>query len=392
MRWSPQRATAVGRGGSLLLLAACGPALEAPPIWAALLLVLAVAAAARQRLACPPWLAVIDYAACFLCASVWPGALIGLTLPAFEALRAGRPLLLMPLALPFLPPLRPMIGDPAVELLLAVGALCAACAYAGALLRGWGRDARRYRSEADSERYERLSLEELRGELLLAGAHSARTAELAERSRIASELHDHAGHDLTAAALAFRAYAELRKSGDADAAVWFDEALRRLEDGMGALRSTVHAMRPIAAYGLERLHEICDTFEACPIVLRVDGDTGRLPPHFWSVLEPAVKEALTNVLRHADARRVEAALEVGPQIVRLQVHNDVQSPHRVSSGAAHAPGIGLRNLRQRARAVGGHVSVRANEAGFLLVCVLPLPEQVSQEKETDDEHAHTDRR
>jgi signal transduction histidine kinase len=94
-----------------------------------------------------------------------------------------------------------------------------------------------------------------------------------------------------------------------------------------------------------------------------------VPVHAWGVLEPCLKEALTNAARHVSARSVDVSLDVGPRIVRLCVHN----PTRGAAATANGRGLGLHNLAQRARAVGGSISIDARE-GFRLICVLPLGE------------------
>ena len=90
-----------------------------------------------------------------------------------------------------------------------------------------------------------------------------------------------------------------------------------------------------------------------------------LPVYLWSVLEACLKEGLTNVIRHSQATQVDVVLDVNPFIVRLCVQNDGEAVGRAKDG------VGLRNLRQRARAVGGSISVNDTN-GFRLVCVLPL--------------------
>ena len=93
----------------------------------------------------------------------------------------------------------------------------------------------------------------------------------------------------------------------------------------------------------------------------------------WSVLEPCLKEGLTNAARHGAPGKVLVTLDVGPRIVRLCVHNPAGGGAGSGRGvvAAEAPGLGLRSLRQRARAVGGSLTTDATN-GFRLICVLPL--------------------
>ncbi|MCX7028544.1 MAG: histidine kinase, partial [Spirochaetes bacterium] len=219
--------------------------------------------------------------------------------------------------------------------------------------------------EADRDRRERYDLESLKGELLSANVRVARMAEVAERARIARDLHDHAGHEIAAAELALEAYRGLADEGDPQATELHEEARRRVADGMALLRRTARGIAPEAAVGVGSLEEICRRFSACQIAFTVHGDTAGVPIHAWGVLEPCLKEALTNASRHEAPGRIDVSLDVGPHIVRLCVHNPTQG---VVPGGH---GLGLRNLSQRARAVGGSIATDTRD-GFRLICVLPL--------------------
>jgi two-component system, NarL family, sensor histidine kinase DesK len=119
------------------------------------------------------------------------------------------------------------------------------------------------------------------------------------------------------------------------------------------------------AVGVGSLEQICRRFSACPVSFTAHGDTAAVPVHAWGVLEPCLKEALTNASRHDAPGTIDVALDVGPHIVRLSVHNAVRGV--VTPGR----GLGLRSLTQRAEAVGGSIAADSRD-GFRLVCVLPL--------------------
>jgi signal transduction histidine kinase len=288
--------------------------------------------------------------------ALWPGGAYAFALPIFDACLAARPALALPALV-------------ALELLRAWSIPSAAAAIASALagcaFHLWAFQLQRARNEADRDRRERYELESLKGELLAANVRVARMAELAERARIARDLHDHAGHEITAAQLALQAFQRLWEEGDLQAAEVLAQAQRRVADGMDLLRSTVHGMSPDGASGVGALEEICRRFTACQVAFSVHGNTDVIPVHAWGVLEPCLKEALTNASRHVSAGRVDVSLDVGPHIVRLCVHN----PTRLA--ATDGRGLGLHNLAQRARAVGGSIATDTRD-GFRLICVLPL--------------------
>ncbi|MBN2980181.1 MULTISPECIES: sensor histidine kinase [Cohnella] len=371
--WTPGTGIALWRFAGLLLLAALWLSGRSGVAGVVLLLFLAIMAAARWRLALPGWTVLLDQAACLACTAAWPEAWYALALPAFEAALAGRLWLALPAASVLLLSDRPALISLAV---LAQGAL------GGWAMRAWSVQLTASRREADRARRDRYELEHLKTELLQANVDAARLAALTERGRIAAELHDHAGHELTAAALALQAFDQLRKEGDPRADDLFGQAERRLASGTAYMRETVRAMIPATPVGADLLEEVCRDFAACPIRFHRFGDTARIPAYQWTILEACLKEALTNVARHADADRVDVSLDVGPHIVRLDVHDDgAAGPIGRSEGEAanEGGGIGLRNLRRRARAVGGSLSVDRSE-GFKLVCVLPLePEETERE-------------
>lgn len=354
--WTPKTSTIIWRILGLLLLCLLWLRGHSSEVGVVLLLFLIVMALARWRFALSGWTVLIDQAACLVTIQFWPDAVFGLVMPVFEGMLIGQPWFV-------LPGLIWSIFYSQMSIPLAVALVQAG--FSGWTIHGWFLETKVYRQEADRERRDRYELESLKGELLLANAQVARMAELSERNRIAQELHDDVGHELTAAVLALQAFEQLWREEDPLAKEMFLQAQQRLSNSALHLRETVHNMKPVKEMGIDGLKEICNRFTTCPINLEVYGDTSRVPVYLWSILEPCLKEALTNVVRHAKATRVNISLDVNPHIVRLSIHDDGVGSRGDSSG------IGIRNLRQRARAVGGSVAIDTIE-GFRLICVLPM--------------------
>jgi two-component system sensor histidine kinase DesK len=323
-----------------------------------LVLVLAVLALARWRFTLPAWTTLLDQAACIVAGVFWPDARFAFVLPVFDSCLAMHP----EYALPTMAALV-VLQAWSIPVAAALGAAAAA----GASIHLWTHQLSRARGEADRERRQRYELESLKAELLSANVRVARLAEVTERTRIARDLHDHAGHEITAALLALEAFRRLWKEGDPQAGELLDQAAGRVAEGMKLLRRTVHDMAPGTELGLGTLEEICRRFTACEVAVSVHGDTAAVPTYAWGVLEPCLKEALTNAARHASAGRIDVTLDVGPHIVRLCVHNPARG------GAGSGRGVGLHNLSQRVKAVGGSITTDAGE-GFRLICVLPIDE------------------
>jgi two-component system sensor histidine kinase DesK len=357
-RLTPSTMALLWRLTGLLPLCALWIARNSDEAGLILVLLLTVLALARWRFRLPAWTTLVDQAACIGAGVFWPDARLAFALPVFDSCLATHPEYTLP-ALVALVVLRAWS--------IPVAAALGVAAVAGFSIHLWAHQLLLVRREADRDRRERYELESLKAELLSANVRVARMAETAERARIARDLHDHAGHEITAAQLALDAFRRLWKVGDPQAGELLDQAARRVADGMKLIRRTVHDMAPQTPVGVDTLEEICRGFTACEVAFSVHGDTAVVPIHAWGVLEPCLKEALTNAARHEAASRIDVSLDVGPHIVRLRVYNPIRG--RVGDGH----GAGLHNLSQRVKAVGGNITADSRD-GFTLVCVLPLDE------------------
>ncbi len=180
----------------------------------------------------------------------------------------------------------------------------------------------------------------------------------AERLRIAQELHDQIGQELTAVLLSLarvetRAQATLK--GDVIAV---QEAVRcTLEE----VRRIAIELRPEALddLGLDSaLAVLCERFTertGLRITERIDPELPALSPEIELVLYRVAQEALTNVARHSGADDAKLELE----------HRDGRLTLTVSDGgrglpAGYAPGAGMRGMRERATLIGAHLTIKAD--------------------------------
>ena len=202
-----------------------------------------------------------------------------------------------------------------------------------------------------------------RTEALLASQEEVRRlAGTAERERIGRDLHDVIGRALTLAALkadlAVRlaerdpdaALAEMRGAGDAARA------------GLAEVRA---ALAGRAGGGLA--HEVAASAHAlmsAGVELDVTGDPDALPAGAGAVLAMTLREAVTNVVRHADAERCAVAFERYGNLARLIVADD-------GTGGPVAEGSGLSGMRQRLIAAGGSLALEDARPGLRLVAEVP---------------------
>lgn len=322
-----------------------------------LLLLLSALMLLRQRFLQFKWTLIIDQLIVIGMSSLWENSSYALILSVFETMYLGCPFFALP-ALFFTTIYRP---KKILSLLLIQGA------FAGATLWGWRKQQESAFKRMDEERRRHYETESLKQELLNANVQIARMAELSERNRLAHQIHDNAGHEIVAAYMSLQAVQAMfeNESEETQTRQLFYEGMERLETGIDKIREAVHNIAPLTEIGVESLKSICKKFSHCPVEFAVYGDSSGVSIHLWAILETCLKEALTNVLRHANAKRIKTTLDITPYIVRLCVEND-----GVIKNTGYG-GIGLYSLRQRAMAVGGNISTDLSDC-FRLVCVLPL--------------------
>lgn len=312
----------------------------------------------RSRFPRLTWTLLLDQLAVIGVSLLWPDGAYVLALPVLEAVYRGRPYYALPALF-----LAVLNGPDGLLLLLVTQS-----AFAGAGLWGWRWQQEIALRQMDEERRRCYEAEGIQRELLAANAQVARVAQLSERSRIAYELHDKVGHEVVAAYLSLQTAQGLWDEDAEQARELLDAGLLRLERGIEQIRQAARDMAPNTQIGIHSLRRLCEEFPKCPVNFVSCGDPSRVSVFLWAVLDVCLKEAFTNILRHADAQRVSVTLDMTPHIIRLCVENDGVVK------AAHPAGIGLRSLQQRAQAVGGNISVSESD-GFRLVCVLPLNQE-----------------
>jgi len=171
-----------------------------------------------------------------------------------------------------------------------------------------------------------------------------------ERRRIARELHDEAGQVLTAVKI------ELDLDGRRQASELVGRALAQVRDLSNLLRPA--ALDDLGL--LPALRALADDFaRRTRLEVRFEGPDSApaLAPEAEVALYRVLQEALTNVARHARARRVSVRLEPGPRQLLLTIEDDgLGLPGPV------VPHLGLLGMRERLGAIGGSLRV-ANAAG-----------------------------
>jgi signal transduction histidine kinase len=200
--------------------------------------------------------------------------------------------------------------------------------------------------------------------------HSLRSAEQ-ERSRWARELHDETLQGL--AALGVLLASGLRAGGTAleQAA---RQATEQLTTEIANLRALITELRPAALdqlgleAALEGLGRRSGDVEGLEVGLDLQLREDALDPELKTAVYRLVQEALTNVAKHARARRVEVTVEQRPEALRVRVVDD----GRGFDAAEPTGGFGLEGMRERAALMGGELEIATSSAGTVVSAAFPL--------------------
>lgn len=187
-------------------------------------------------------------------------------------------------------------------------------------------------------------------------------AALAERERIARDLHDLLGHTLTVVAVKADLAGRLVERDPARARAEIEDIQATARAALADVRAAVTGMRSATLAG--ELADARRALAAAGIALEVEGQPQALPPAVESILAFALREGVTNVIRHAGARACRLRLDVKDGQARLELADD-------GRGLAGAEGNGIAGLRERLAAANGSLSLSADR-GTVLRATVPL--------------------
>jgi signal transduction histidine kinase len=204
------------------------------------------------------------------------------------------------------------------------------------------------------------ALRRANSELLRLRDVDAASAALAERSRLAREIHDGLAQELW--------YAKLKQGRLVQAPELEEptrmtgrEVLSALDTALADARQAVMALRVDLAASGSSLGEVLRTYiddfadrYGVRAEMTVDGDVPRLSPRTEAEMLRIVQEALNNVRRHADATIVRVRLECVDNRVRVTIGDNGRG---FDTGSVGPERYGLRGMRERAELVGGNLMI-----------------------------------
>jgi signal transduction histidine kinase len=195
-----------------------------------------------------------------------------------------------------------------------------------------------------------------------------------ERARLARELHDETGQALTSILLGLKSLDARVNTAESRVAV--AELRELVVSTLQDVRRLAVELRPAALddFGLvpaiERLRDLTGEQSGVSFDLVSEIGDQRLSPETETTLYRIAQEALTNVLKHANAHHVRMRLSRSGKAVKLVVQDDGSGfdPERAGDG-----GVGIVGMGERVALVGGRLTIESTEgAGTMLTAVVPI--------------------
>jgi signal transduction histidine kinase len=203
-----------------------------------------------------------------------------------------------------------------------------------------------------------------------------RKAAEAERRRLARDLHDGLGQELTGLAMLAEGLVMQARHDGAPVPAEIDRLAQIARHAIKSCHDIAHGLSALGGM----LGGLTEALRG--LVARLGGPPGpritltlalrsaiTIPREASEHLFRIAQEALANAVKHSGAQRVEVRFEADPQSVRLVVLDDGSGPPADATGSA---GLGLRTMHSRAEAIGASLSIAArNGGGTILICEAP---------------------
>jgi signal transduction histidine kinase len=219
-----------------------------------------------------------------------------------------------------------------------------------------------------------------RTELLLAELEDAReeqtrAAAIAERGRIASELHDLLAHSLSGAAIQLQGARLLadREHAGARMRAAIDRASELVREGLANARQAVGTLRGDELPSVAQLESLIASFRDdmnVDVSLTVEGSARTLPADASLALYRGAQEALTNVARYAPGAITSVMLRYEAESTSLTVEDTLAAPATAALSGVGG-GRGLAGMRERIERVGGSMQAGPTDRGWRVDLVIP---------------------
>lgn len=227
----------------------------------------------------------------------------------------------------------------------------------------------------DDVRYDAQKSLQLKNEISHNMDMQVRNATLAERNRIAREIHDNVGHMLTRAVVQLQAISVINK--DEQTKPYLESVSSTVNEAMTNIRRSVHELHDDSIDLSIGIHEIASVIKDRFDVTVSTSIESPVPNDVKNAILGIFKEGVTNIAKHSNGSKVRLEVIENVTFWRILVSDDGKCPpmelSRPSDFAAleGEHGIGLYNINSRAVSCGGRTSIRGGRDGFHITVTIP---------------------
>jgi signal transduction histidine kinase len=202
-----------------------------------------------------------------------------------------------------------------------------------------------------------------------------------ERKNLSRELHDHVGQVLTALRMELGRIERMRPGRDAGIGPAVTECRRLVDSMVRTVRDLALGLRPsmLDDFGLQpalewHVRDFARRY-GVSVDLNLDGDFNALPDAYRTCVYRAVQEALTNCIRHAQARAIVVTVSGRADQLDVSITDDGVG----LDAQRRSDGLGLRGIEERVRKLDGVMTIHSKPGqGTTLAIRLPLPAPVAE--------------
>ncbi|MFD1677500.1 sensor histidine kinase [Alicyclobacillus fodiniaquatilis] len=219
-------------------------------------------------------------------------------------------------------------------------------------------------------------LQQAHAELQDSSVRSLQYAVQYERTRIARDIHDSIGHGLTSMIVQLQALPHIMKSDASEVPNVLQNVLDVARRNLKDVRTSVHNMAAddagLGIVALRALINQVNTETHLNVLMEVAQPISQWSQSAADVLYRSLQEALTNIIRHADATRVWVNIRETDEQIIITVRDD----GKFDASAPPVPGFGLSGMKARCERIGGTLVMRpVKPHGLELTVRIPLDDQ-----------------
>jgi PAS domain S-box-containing protein len=210
-----------------------------------------------------------------------------------------------------------------------------------------------------------------------------------ERRRIARDLHDSAGQNLSVLAMTLARIEDEAKRDPAQLSQTVKDARELIEALSQEIRTTSYLLHPpmLDEFGLSSALglylEGLQQRSGLSIELNIPSDFGRLAPEVELAIFRLVQECLTNIHRHSGSKTAVIRIIREPDKIYAEVqdHGKGMSPERFAEVQSQGAGVGvgIRGMRERVRQAHGELTVDSNALGTTITAIFPVKTRAANE-------------